>query len=108
MNRGEPLAAANEIEQRRSSRIRCGGVVRVVEETSCGAREERRVVLLQIRRVEIRGVVGDRRAPRAGLRAERLDRFRGEWNGRVDISGGAAKHEHLSWLLRLRGRLTRK
>ena len=57
-----------------------------VEEAAGRAREEERVVLLQVLGVDVRRIVGDRRRPGAGLLAELLDRLGGERNRRVHVA----------------------
>src|SRR5439155_3157964 len=95
MDGRDPSAAPDEVEQRLTAGRRRRLIARIVEEAACGVVEEDGVVLLQIRGVDVRRLVRRRRGPGAGLRAERLDRFRGERNRRVDPAGGPRQDEHL-------------
>ena len=101
MDGGQALAAAHEVEQRLAARRRGRGVLRIVEEVTGGAREEDRVVGLQVLLGDVGRVVGDRRRPGAGLLAEFLDGAGRERDGRVRVPGGARDHQHLARRLRL-------
>ena len=64
MDAREALAAAHEVEERLPARRRRRRVVRIVEERAGRAGQEDRVVLLEVRLVDVGGIVGDRRASR--------------------------------------------
>ena len=107
VNSREALAAAHEVEQRLPPGRRRRRVVRIVEERAGRAGEEDRVVLLQVLLVDVGGIVGDGRRPRAGLLAQLLDRAAGQRNRRMHEARGLAEHQHLARLLRL-GRRRRR
>ena len=79
----EAFPAAHEVEERLPACRRRRRVVRIVEERAGRARQEDRVVLLEVRLVDVGRVVGDRRAPRAGLLAHLFDGPARERNRRM-------------------------
>ncbi len=101
VNATDALAAAHERDERRLARFDHLLGVRLpsrlaVEEAAGRAREEQGVVLLEVLRVDVRGIVGDRRrCPRARLLAEFLDRPGRERNRGMDVAARIAEHQDL-------------
>ena len=72
-----------------------------VEEAARRVGQEQRVVLLEVLRVDVGRIVGNRRRPRAGLLAELFDRLRGNRDRAVDEAARVAEHQDLARLCRL-------
>ncbi len=106
--RTKPTSAAFRAST--SSLLAGGSVVFASRKQPGRAREEERVVLLEVLGVDVRRVVRDRRRPGAGLLAELLDRLGGQRNRRVHVAARVAEHQDLPRLGRLgrRGRGQRR
>jgi hypothetical protein len=105
---GDALAAADEGHERRLPRLVRRIIARRVEEEAGRVVQEDRVVVRQVLRVDVGGVVADRGGPGAGLLAELLDKPRGERDRRVDEAARRREDEDLPRLLRLRRRPVRE
>ena len=106
--RTKPMSAA--LRASTSSALAGGSVVFASRKQPGRAREEERIVLLEVLGVDVRRVVRDRRRPGAGLLAELLDRLGGQRNRRVHVAARVAEDEDLPRLGRLgrRGRRKRR
>src|SRR4051812_43001998 len=108
MDRGDALAIANEIEQRRAPCRRRGLVCRVVEEASRRAIEEQDVVLLQVLGADVDRVVANRRRPGSKLLPHLVDRRCRERDRRMNEPRRMTVHENFVWLCRFCGRRRRE